>query len=80
MRDTSLIDIGLDKKTEIKNISVVSKDSGISIVAIKLHNNKIKNDFDVILKMNQLENGKWKVKEITNTIQVLLALSEYEKL
>ena len=80
MRDTSLVDIGLDKKTEIKNISVVSKDSGISIVAIKLHNNKIKNDFDVILKMNQLENGKWKVKEITNTIQVLLALSEYEKL
>lgn len=80
MRDTSLIDIGLDKKTEIKNISVVSKNSGISIVAIKLHNNKIKNDFDVILKMNQLENGKWKVKEITNTIQVLLALSEYEKL
>ncbi|MBR1590307.1 MAG: zinc-ribbon domain-containing protein [Acidaminococcaceae bacterium] len=81
MGDTSLMDIGLDDKTEVKNISVVSKESGVSIVAITLHNNKkLKNDFDIKIKMNQLENGEWKVKEITNIIQVLAAIKEAEKI
>lgn len=80
MSNVSLMDIGLSKKTVIKNISVVSKELGTAIVAVTLHNDNIKDDFDVKVKMTQLENGKWKVKEITNTTQILLVLKEAETL
>lgn len=56
------------KNVEVKDVSTIDKNGDTAIVAIKLYNKKTDKDFDLKLKMTKLEDGSWKVKEITNWV------------
>lgn len=60
-----------NNNTEVKDISVIAKESEVSTVAITLFNKDLNKNFDLKLKMNKLENGEWRIKEITNLIEFL---------
>ncbi|MDY5045527.1 DUF2939 domain-containing protein [Phascolarctobacterium sp.] len=62
---------GLDKSV-FKDVSVISSEGDTSIVAIKLHNRKVDKDFDLKVKMKKLDDGKWRVKEITNLVDFIV--------
>lgn len=61
----------INKNTVIKNISVISKESEVANIGITLHDKELESDFVLKVKMNKLENGEWRVKEITNLIEYL---------
>lgn len=61
------------KNVEIKDISTISKDGNTAIVALKLHNKKLAKDFELNLKMTELPDGSWKIKEITNWVDFIVA-------
>lgn len=67
-----------NKNVEVKGIKTDSQEPGVSIATIALHNKELEKDFDIKLKMNKLENGQWRVKEITNLIPLLDAIKEAE--
>ncbi len=67
-----------NKNVEVKGIKTDSQEPGVSIATIALHNNELEKDFDIKLKMNKLENGQWRVKEITNLIPLLDNIKEAE--
>lgn len=66
----------VNKDVEAKGVSVIAKESDVATVAIALHDKNLNKDYDVKLKMNKLENGEWRVKEVTNLIQVVETIDE----
>lgn len=69
---------GMDDST-FSDASVISEENGEAIVAITLHNNKVDQDFKLNVKMAKLDDGTWKVKEITNLVDFLVAVDAAEK-
>ena len=67
-----------NNNTEVKDISVIAKEADVSTVAITLFNKDLNKNFDLKLKMNKLENGEWRIKEITNLIELLEHIKEAE--
>jgi hypothetical protein len=67
-----------NKNVELKGIKTESQEPGVSIATIAMHNKELEKDFDIKLKMNKLENGQWRVKEITNLIPLLDIIKEAE--
>ena len=67
-----------NKNAEIKNISVISKESEVANVGITLYDKELNSDFILKVKMNKLENGEWRVKEITNLIEYLESVKNAE--
>ena len=59
--------------------SVISKEGNVAIVSIKLHNQKVDKDFELKVKMAKLDDGTWKVKEITNLVDFLVSADKAEK-
>lgn len=55
-----------------KDASVVSKEGNEAIVALKFYNKQLDKDFTVKLKMAKLEDGTWKVKQMTNLVDFLV--------
>ena len=75
---------GLQEKADVKNadfkdITVVSKENGEAIVAVTLHNKKFNKDFELKVKMAELQDGTWKLKEITNLIDFLVEVDKADK-
>lgn len=69
---------GLDSAA-FKNASEISNDGKEAVVALTLHHQKFDTDFDVNIKMAKLDDGTWKVKEITNLVDVVVSLDKAEK-
>ena len=63
----------------IKDISVISKENNESIVAITLFNRKVGKNFDLKVKMSKLDDGTWKLKEITNLVDFMVEIDKAEK-
>ena len=63
----------------IKDASVISKETNEAVVAITLHNTKIDKDFIMNVKMSKLDDGTWKIKEITNLVNFLIDVDKAEK-
>ena len=67
------------KNADFKDITVVSKEKGEAIVALTLHNKKFNKDFELKVKMAELHNGTWKLKEITNHVDFLVEVDKADK-
>ena len=67
------------KNADFKDITVVSKEKGEAIVAVTLHNKKFNKDFELKVKMAELHNGTWKLKEITNHVDFLVEVDKADK-
>lgn len=65
--------------SNFSDASVVSKDGKEAIVAIKIHNKKLEKDFVLKVKMSQLDDGTWKVKELTNLVDFMLEVDTATK-
>ena len=75
---------GLQEKADVKNadfkdITVVSKENGEAIVAVTLHNKKFNKDFELKVKMAELQDGTWKLKEIINLVDFLVEVDKADK-
>ena len=75
---------GLQEKADVENadfkdITVVSKENGEAIVAVTLHNKKFNKDFELKVKMAELHNSTWKLKEITNHVDFLVEVDKADK-
>ena len=75
---------GLQEKADVKNadfkdITVVSKENGEAIVAVTLHNKKFNKNFELKVKMAELQDGTWKLKEITNLVDFLVEVDKADK-
>lgn len=75
---------GLQEKADVKNadfkdITVVSKENGEAIVALTLHNKKFNKDFELKVKMAELQDGTWKLKEFTNLVDFLVEVDKADK-
>lgn len=66
-------------KSELKDISVISKEGDVSFVAIKIYNRQLTKDFDIKVKMTKLEDGTWKLREVTNLVDFLIACDKAKK-
>lgn len=64
---------------EIRDITTLSKGDGIASVLVKIYDKSVEGDYDVKLKMSQLEDGKWKIKEISNTVEYMLRVDKLYK-
>ena len=67
------------KNADFKDITVVSKGNGEAIVALTLHNKKFNKDFELKVKMAELQDGTWKLKEITNLVDFLVEVDKADK-
>lgn len=75
---------GLRSKTDIedatiKDVSTISNEGNEAVVAITLNNKKLGKDFTVNLKMAKLDDGTWKVKEVTNLVDFLVETDKAKK-
>lgn len=62
-----------------KDASVISKESDTAIVAIALHDRLVDKDFTLKVKMSKLDDGSWKLKELTNLAEFLIEYDKAEK-
>lgn len=69
---------GLDKSV-VKDVSVISKEGDTAIVAIKIYNRQVDKDFALKVKMSKLDDGKWRLKEVTNLVEFLIEVNDAEK-
>lgn len=69
----------LKKELEVKDISTVSRSDGNAVVAIKVHDGKIDGDYEFRLSMKQMDNGKWKVKKVSNLKDTILTIDRLTK-
>ena len=67
------------KNADFKDITVVSKEKGEAIVALTLHNKKFNKDFELKVKMAELQDGTWKLKEIINLVEFLVEVDKADK-
>lgn len=67
------------ENADFKDITVVSKEKGEAIVAVTLHNKKFNKDFELKVKMAELQDGTWKLKEITNHVDFLVEVDKADK-
>ena len=51
---------------EFKGVGNTKKDGKIAVVDIKVYDKQVKKDFIIQVKMRELDNGSWKVVEISN--------------
>lgn len=82
--DTKAFSKNLESKSGMEDstfsgATVISEENGEAIVAITLHNNKVDQDFKLNVKMTKLDDGSWRVKEITNLVDFLIAVDAAEK-
>lgn len=70
---------GLDKAV-FKDVSVISKEGDAAIVSIKIYNHKVDKDFNLKVKMIKLDDGKWRLKEITNLVEFMVEVNNAEKI
>ncbi len=56
---------------QFKGVENTQKDGKISVVTTKVYDKKIEKEFTVKLKMRELENGEWKLVEISNLNEYL---------
>lgn len=69
----------LKKGLEVKDISTISRSDGNAVVSIKVHDGKIDGDYEFRLNMKQMENGKWKVKKVSNLKDTILTIDRLTK-
>ena len=67
------------ENADFKDITVVSKEKGEAIVAVTLHNKKFNKDFELKVKMAELQDGTWKLKEIINLVEFLVEVDKADK-
>lgn len=67
------------KVNSIKDISTLTKDGDTATVLMKIHDARVDKDFDVKMKMTKLDDGTWKLKEVSNTSELLVAMDKAEK-
>lgn len=58
----------------IKNITEKKKANGTAVVTLRLYNKEQNKEFNLDIFMNELENGEWRVKEISNFRDFLMEL------
>lgn len=71
----------LKEKTDFENLNLVniqtlSQEDNTAIVAVTVHSKKLIKDFDLNIKMDKIEDGTWKVKEITNLVDFLVEVNK----
>mgnify|MGYP007101897546 CR=1 FL=1 len=59
------------KFATFKDISTISKNGETAIVGVKYHNRKVDKDYTLNIKMEKLNDGKWRAKELTNLLELL---------
>lgn len=59
------------KVAAFKGVSTVSKNGDTAIVGVKYHNRKVEKDYTLNVKMEKLNDGKWRAKELTNLLEIL---------
>ena len=59
------------KVAAFKDVSTVSKNGDTAIVGVKYHNRKVDKDYTLNVKMEKLNDGKWRAKELTNLLELL---------
>ncbi len=69
---------GISNST-FKDASVISKENNVAIVAVKIHNEQLEKDFNLNVKMTKLDDGTWKVKELTNLVDFMMAVDKATK-
>ena len=74
----------LSKKTgasssEYRGIAYSKKDGNIAVVGIKTYDKQIDKELIIELKMNALEDGTWRVSEISNLKEYMSKLTTYRR-
>ncbi len=64
---------------KFKDVTVKQKGNGTADVTILTHEVKADKDFNLDLRMEQMDSGKWKVTEITNFIEFLTDVEKETK-
>ncbi len=59
------------KAAAFKGVSTVSKNGDTAIVGVKYHNRKVDKDYTLNVKMEKMNDGKWRAKELTNLLELL---------
>lgn len=59
-----------------KGASVISKEGNEAIVSVKFYNKQVDRAFEVKLKMAKLDDGTWKVKQVTNLVDFLVEVDK----
>ena len=57
--------------SELKDVSTISKDGDTAIVGIKYRNRKVDKDYTIKVKMEKMNDGKWRAKEAVNLIDII---------
>lgn len=75
---------GMENKANIKNLDIrdvwaISQENDSAIVALKVHSRNIGKSFNLKIKMNKLDDGKWKLKEVTNLTEFIIETDKAEK-
>ena len=55
----------------LKGVSTISKNGDTAIVGVKYHNRKVNKDYTLNVKMEKMNDGKWRAKELTNLLEIL---------
>lgn len=55
----------------LKDVTTISKSGDTAVVGVKYHNRKVDKDYTLKVKMEKLNDGKWRAKELTNLIALL---------
>lgn len=63
----------------VKDVSTISKEGREALVAVKLQDKKLEGEYTVKLKMAQKDDGKWRIKEISNLADVLQTVDQLTK-
>lgn len=59
------------KVAAFKGVSTVSKNGDKAIVGVKYHNRRVDKDYTLNVKMEKMNDGKWRAKELTNLLELL---------
>ena len=59
------------KVAAFKGVSTVSKNGDTAIVGVKYHNRRVDKDYTLNVKMEKMNDGKWRAKELTNLLELL---------
>ena len=65
------------KNIEVKNISQISEDNNTTLMNINIYNKKIDNSFGLVVKMEKLDDGSWKIVEIYNLVDFFVEMYKY---
>lgn len=69
----------MKQTNELKDVKVISEDKGVATVGMTVFDPSIDGEYTFKLKMEQMADGKWKIIEFTNLVEVLKNIDQLYK-